>query len=311
MTPIMDQHRAAAELGGDDQVPDFSIITASYNMCAYLPRCAASVRDQRGVSVEHLVLDGASTDGTVEWLTEHGTVFDPRQGPQRSGLSFDSRPDKGMYDALNRGFSLARGRYVAWLNCDEQYLEGTLAFVAAYFDTHPEVDILFGSALLLDPDGGLISDRRSYPLRKCYLATSHLYNLSCATFFRGYVWRTGLRFDPAFKSLGDHDLFLRALDKGYRTGHTQRSLAAFTFTGKNLSWGEGARTEAARLAAQAPFWMRFLRLPLNAVRLLEKSWHGGYCRRTVRYAVHMPGAAGRTAVEVTRAPIDWPEDTYA
>jgi glycosyltransferase involved in cell wall biosynthesis len=99
---------------------DISIVTPSYNMLDYLKRCHASIADQEKVSFEHLVIDGASKDGTPEWL---------RENPDIVSLS---EPDNGMYDAINKGFRLAKGRILAYLNCDEQYLPGTLKYVNAW-----------------------------------------------------------------------------------------------------------------------------------------------------------------------------------
>jgi glycosyltransferase involved in cell wall biosynthesis len=94
---------------------DFTVITPSFNMLDYLRRCCASVEDQRGVSVQHLVIDGGSVDGSAEWLRS--------SRPDSSVIE----PDDGMFDALNKGLERARGDYVCYLNCDEQHLPGALA----------------------------------------------------------------------------------------------------------------------------------------------------------------------------------------
>lgn len=286
-----------------------SIITASYNMLPYLKRARASVADQAGVEVEHIVADGGSTDGTLEWLRSSANALD--KDAVRSGYSFlyFSGPDEGMYDALNKGFDAATGDVVAWLNCDEQYLEGTLARVQRIFEEDPELDILFGGALLVDPDGGLLSVRRAYPARHAYIATSHLYNLSCAMFFRNRVWQDGFRFDTSFRNLGDHDLLLRALAAGRRTKAVPDVFSVFSFTGSNLSWTEGARREALRLRGEAPLWARLLRIPLNMLRLLEKFLHGGYSRRPVEYALFTTDGSGeRRRFRVARPSVNWPKD---
>ena len=132
-----------------------SIITPSYNMLDYLKRCRASVADQSGVEVEHIVADGGSTDGTVDWLATQGESM--RVGEKADSdlipFRFFSGKDGGMYDALNKGFDSASGDVVAWLNCDEQYLEGTLALVAERFKSDPGLGLVFGGALLVSPGG--------------------------------------------------------------------------------------------------------------------------------------------------------------
>ena len=127
---------------------DFSIITPSFNMLKYLKLCHASIADQMDGSLEHIVIDADSGDGTIEWLK------------QQKNILWISEKDKGMYDAINKGLKKARGEIVAYLNCDEQYLPGTLEFVKKYFDTHPDVDVLFGDFYVVNSDGTLESWRR-------------------------------------------------------------------------------------------------------------------------------------------------------
>ena len=288
-----------------------SIITPSYNMGSYIKRCRASIADQQGVEVEHIVADGGSTDGTVEWLCSVAQPIAPGQPAPSEGSSFRyfSGKDAGMYDALNKGFDSANGEVVAWLNCDEQYLEGTLALVRDIFVSEPRLDMLFGGALLVRADNSLLATRKPYPARYAYVATSHLYNLSCAMFFRRRIWQKGLRFDTRFRNLGDHDLVLRALKSGARTTTVDRPLSVFTFTGGNLSWTEGAQREASQLRNEAPAWARVLRAPLNALRVTEKFLHGAYSSGAVDYALYEgDGTAPRRSFHVDKASTKWPDE---
>src|SRR5690349_21578927 len=116
----------------------------------------ASVADQEGVSVEHVIQDGGS-DGihnafatTVETLGRK--EYQPRLVVEK---------DNGMYDAINRGLKSAHGEICAYLNCDEQYLPGTLSQVVRFFASHPEIDVLFGDAVLVDAEGIPLSYRRT------------------------------------------------------------------------------------------------------------------------------------------------------
>lgn len=241
----------------------FTILTPSFNNLPYLRRCCASVADQVAVKVEHLVVDGASTDGTPAWLHARGQPY-------------LSEPDRGMYDALNKGLDRAPGDIVGWLNGDEQYLPGTLAAVADTFAQHPEVDLVFGDALLVRPDGSLAAYRKAHPLRAAWLAASHLYALSCTLFFRRRIIESGFRFDASFRMVSDLDFVLRILRAGHRAQHLSRYLAAFTLTGKNLTLDPGMVAERARLDARQPAWIHATRPLLNGARLLSKIRHGGY-----------------------------------
>ena len=88
----------------------FTIVTPSFRQLNWLKLCAASVDDQQGVEVEHLIQDAQSGPELAQWVRDHS----------RARLFVES--DTGMYDAINRGFRKATGDIVAWLNCDEQYL---------------------------------------------------------------------------------------------------------------------------------------------------------------------------------------------
>ena len=254
---------------------DLSIITPSYNMLGYLQRCCHSVEDQAGVAVEHLVIDGGSTDGTPQWLA---------QQPHLRSLS---EADEGMYDALNKGLDRARGNIVAYLNCDEQYLPGTLRFVADYFERHPKTDILFGSALLIRPDASLIAFRKAYQPRWYYILSSHLYVLSCTMFFRRRILDEGFRFNDQLRNIGDQDFVVRLLQHGYRAAVTERYLSAFTMTGANMGAHETTRHEQQRALDAASWWIRAFKIPLNAVRLIEKLTSGAYRqKRPLDYTVY-------------------------
>jgi glycosyltransferase involved in cell wall biosynthesis len=276
--------------------PQFSIITPSFNGLSYLKRCCASVADQADATAEQLVVDGASTDGTRDWL--------PRQG----GLRWVSEPDRGMYDAVNKGLLMARGEIVAYLNCDEQYLPGTLQAVRQCFESHPDCDLVYGNMLVIQPDGSLAAFRKSYPLRWWSVLAGHLYVPTCALFWRRRLVDQGFAFDPSYRGSGDADFVVRVLQAGHRTFHLRRYLAAFTVTGQNLSAGAGAAAENERLIQRAPAWIRLFRHPLNWIRLSEKALHGAYFESfPLTYALHTEDAPSRrTEFTSHKASCRWP-----
>src|SRR5207244_12538649 len=122
-------------------------ITPSFRNSSWLKLCLASVADQSGVELEHLVQDSCSDDETKDWLPG-----DPR-------VKAVIEKDAGMYDAVNRGFRRATGDVLAYLNCDEQYLPGALKQVADFFVKHPGVEVLFADAIVIGPDGNYICNR--------------------------------------------------------------------------------------------------------------------------------------------------------
>jgi glycosyltransferase involved in cell wall biosynthesis len=270
---------------------DFSIVTPSFNMLQYLPQCCASVADQVGASHEHLVMDGGSTDGTAEWL---------RQNPQ---LRSASEKDDGMYDAISKGFAMSRGKYFAYLNCDEQYLPGTLSMVKACFERCPQIDVVFGDTLYIRPDGSLMVYRRSTKLRWPFILASGLYVMSCSTFFRSTVFSTERAFNKRFRQAGDAELLVRLLRRGLESTQLNRYLAAFMVTGANAMMTPNCLAELEQLRRAAPAWVSRARLPLNWLRLLEKATSGAYFQRMpLEYAIYTPGNAHvRTPFRVTAA----------
>ncbi len=274
---------------------DLSIVTPSYNMLGYLQRCCLSIADQADVELEHIVIDGASTDGSPAWLRA------------QSRLQVISEADEGMYDAINKGLALAQGPIVAYLNCDEQYLPGTASFVREYFDAHPDVDMIFGHALVIRPDGGLIAYRKAYQPRWFYVVSSHLYMLTCTMFFRRRILDDGFRFDTNFKAAGDLDFVVRLLRHGYRIRCVRRYLSLFTMTGSNLGATDLTARETHDVLAAAPAWIRALKVPLNMARLIEKFVSGAYWQTMpLSYSLYVSDDSHRSLMSGQAASFRWP-----
>lgn len=149
----------------------FSVITPTRNAIDKLKRCVGSVRGQTGVAIEHIIQDACSTDGTPDWLAAQPDVL------------ARSEPDAGMYDAINRGWGRASGDIFSWLNSDEQYLPGTLEKVAGVFERNPDVDLIYGDALVVDATGNLLAARREIRLSRTYIANSFLNAFHAPRFF--------------------------------------------------------------------------------------------------------------------------------
>jgi glycosyltransferase involved in cell wall biosynthesis len=127
----------------------FSIITPSFRNSSWLKLCIASVADQTGVELEHIVQDSCSDDGTQDWLPH-----DPR-------VKAFIEKDAGMYDAVNRGYRRATGDILAYLNCDEQYLPGALAAVQEFFEANPGVEVALAGSIVTDGAGQYLCHRHS------------------------------------------------------------------------------------------------------------------------------------------------------
>lgn len=258
--------------------PLFSIATPTRNALGKLRRCVGSVRGQEAASYEHLVQDAKSSDGTPQWLAA--------QSDSDARLLPVSESDGGMYDAINRAWARSRGRYLSWLNSDEQYLPGTLARISAWFDSHSECDAVFGDYLVAAEDGQAIALRREIPLRRFYVANSFLNAQSCTLFFRRRLLDQGmLRLDSCFRYAADMDLVLTLREAGVRFGHLPEALSIFGVDGGNLSTHAGmeTETEGIRLAHGGFRWRPLRGVPL-ALRRAERLLRGAYAPASVTYA---------------------------
>ena len=227
--------------------PRFSIVTPSFRASEWLKLCIASVHDQ-GLPVEHIVQDAYSDDGTLDWLSS-----DPR-------VKAFVEKDNGMYDAINRGLRRGTSTLVAYLNCDQQYLPGTLERVEAFFAAHPNIDVLFGDVVVTNPDGSYRFHRRMQTPLLYHTWTVQLSTLSCGMFFRRCsVLQNDLFFDTDWKAAGDGEWMVRLLRSGLRMAALGEFTSAFTLTGGNLGLSPGAVDENRKLRQSAPQWAQLFR----------------------------------------------------
>jgi len=257
----------------------FSVVTASYNQFPWLKRCIRSVADQTGVEIEQVIQDGGS---------EGIEAFYPPDTNQAASykIRIVVEKDTGMYDALNRGLEKTDGDVISILNCDEQYLPGTLPMVAELFEKNPETDMIVGDYLLVDSAGDLLSFRRATKLRPAMILSDHLYDFTCAMFFRRRVIDRGIRFNPAFRAAGDAEWIARLLQSGVRVKYCRAYLAVFAVTGDNLSLKADPAGESEQLLKITPRWATLTAPLLRQLRHIEKLLAGGYCSGPLSYEIY-------------------------
>ena len=173
--------------------PILTVVTICRNSLPELRRTIESVQCQWFEGLEHWVVDGASTDGTREWLERLPQV----------GVNFVSEPDRGISDAMNKGWRLARGTWIAHLHAGDTYLPSAL-HRAREAMTRGEADILCGWILKEEPDGEVLC--RVAPER---LAWDMTVNHPAALVHREWFLRLG-GFDESLRNAMDYDFFLRA-----------------------------------------------------------------------------------------------------
>jgi glycosyltransferase involved in cell wall biosynthesis len=186
--------------------PLVTVVTPSLNQKELLAQCLGSVGSQEYERVQHIVVDGGSSDGTLELL---GRWESP---PDRTFLS---EPDQGMYDALNKGMRMAEGDLLAYLNCDDLYFPHSLRALVEV-QTAGRWDVVFGDMARCYVDGRIVLKFQPSHDRGFY---GYYYQMAqpATLWTRSLFTRLG-GFDPRYRLAGDTDFFLRAANAGARFG---------------------------------------------------------------------------------------------
>jgi glycosyltransferase involved in cell wall biosynthesis len=255
-----------------------SIITPSYQQGAFIKKCIASVKRQKGdFAVEHIVLDNCSTDETKDVLAEY------LENPGHVELRVFVEPDSGQTSAINKGFALATGDVLCWLNTDEEYQEGALQKVVSFLNANPLVDVVFGNCDFVDSCGRTVKRKREHFFSQNMLLFYGCFIPSCATFVRRRIIEAGIILDPKFKVNMDFDWYVRISKAGYKFATLPATLARFTWHDTNISTVFVERRLWERRFVQdrdggvpGPAWFRalvyaFMRRMWQAIRVLRRT----------------------------------------
>ena len=199
-----------------------SIVTTSLNQARFIEETLHSVRTQNYTDVEHLVIDGCSTDGTLTLL--ENTVANPLW----SHVKWWSEADGGQSEAMNKGFRRATGEIIGWLNSDDRYCPGALERIGKVFAENPDVDVVYGDYTFMDEAGVILTERREIAFnfftllhhRSPFIPTT-------ATFFRRRIFDEGNFLNESLHYAMDHEFFVRLAIKGYRFQHLSAVVADF------------------------------------------------------------------------------------
>jgi glycosyltransferase involved in cell wall biosynthesis len=278
----------------------FSICTPSFRQFEWLKLCSASVQDQEGVDVEHIVQD-AGTGPTLEtWM----------HGRPRTRLYVEK--DAGMFDAINRGWRRATGDYVAQLNCDEQYLPGALKSVADFFAAHPEVDVVYADALIMDQNGNLRTYWKAIRLSGFRVAAGGISNPTAAIFFRRRLLDEGFYYDSRWKYVGDAEWSRAVLAAGKRSATLATPTSVYAVTGKNLSTTQVSDREMAEWEATSPVWIRLSKWPVKVYNAIFRKILEQRTRTLSRVSYYRPGRPdSRHVITNVTLSTRWPLDLYS
>jgi Glycosyl transferase family 2 len=197
------------------ETPRIAIVTPSYNHARFLDATIDSVLSQNYPNLHYHVQDGGSSDGSVELLKNRG-----------DRISWRSERDNGQSDAINLGFAGVDSDIMAYLNSDDTLLPGTLATIAHFFQTRPDIDIVYGHRIFIDGDG-LEVGRAVFPPHDGKTLQYADYIPQETMFWRRRVWQAIKPIDESFHYALDWDFILRAQAAGFKFARLPRFLACF------------------------------------------------------------------------------------
>jgi glycosyltransferase involved in cell wall biosynthesis len=177
--------------------PLVSVVIPCHNTGQYLAQAIESVLQQDYPRLECIVMDGASTDNTIEILRRY-----------EGRILWRSEPDQGPQEAINKGWKLCQGEILAWLNADDLWAPGAVSIAVSYFLAHPEVDVLYGDCGLIGPAGEYYSTMRprDWDLRYAIEHCDHIIHQAASFMRRGILERVGWLYP---NRCHDQDLWLR------------------------------------------------------------------------------------------------------
>lgn len=176
-------------------IPLISIITVSYNSVKTIEQTILSVINQNFKDYEYIIIDGGSTDGTVDIIKKY----------QKQISFWISEPDGGIYDAMNKGLKLAQGKLISLLNSDDWFEKDCLNYVANWYELNPNIDLFHGLLRFINTDGepDLIIGHYS-----SYLNSGMIEHPTC--FIKKDLYDRIGPFDLNYKSASDYDWMLKA-----------------------------------------------------------------------------------------------------
>lgn len=220
------------------------------------------------------MIDAASTDSTLEILQQH------------PHLRWISEPDRGQSDAINKGFLMATGDLVGWLNADDYYLPSGLEAIARAAEEHPEADVIYGDCMFVDPEGRILRSKVEHEFDPQVLLYFGCYIPSTSTFFRRRVIDRGLLLDCDYRVAMDFEFFSRLARLGSSFHYVPQFIAAFRWHEDNVSLRNVERrsherrlVQRAALGGERPPWsMEARRYWARARRLTRKVMTGNIAR---------------------------------
>lgn len=209
----------------DISYPKISIVTPSYNQAEFLERTILSVLNQNYPNLEYIIIDGGSTDGSVEIIKKYEKY-----------LSYwVSEPDRGQSDAINKGFTRSTGEILAYLNSDDTYLPNALHSVVIFFKKYPKADMLYGRCNVIDGKEKIFQEIKTVPFNPLDYAYGLFTVPQPATFWRKDIFRKVGALSVENHTCMDYELWINFAKNRANIVHISRFLANFRLHPQSIS----------------------------------------------------------------------------
>jgi glycosyltransferase involved in cell wall biosynthesis len=233
-------------MNDDRSFPLVSIITPSFNQASFIERTIASVESQDYPNVEHIVIDGGSSDGTIEILEKH------------PHLDWLSEPDDGQSSAINKGFKKARGEIIGWLNSDDVYYPGAVREAVEYLLAHPETALVYSDFMEIEAD-----DRERARVQTLAFDLERMLNMGNlipqpSTLFRRLVFERAGYLNPDYRYAMDYDYWIRIAQSGLRLDRVDKCWSGFRLHGNSKTISESSRAWREHRRISRAYGGRFL-----------------------------------------------------
>lgn len=227
-------------------LPRITLVTPSFNQASFLETALRSVLAQNYPDLEYIVMDGGSTDGSVEILRRYQEHF----------AYWTSEPDGGQSDALNRGFARATGTVLGWLNSDDLLLPEALHAVGAYFAAHPECHFLTGDGVFVNADDTrevFVAQGAAYTFNDLLHYYADNYLPQPAVFFSPEAFQRAGGLDTSLHYVMDVDLWLR-MRRNFALHYLPRRLAKMRLHDMAKSQHQGQAASRAVVQVTQRYW---------------------------------------------------------
>ena len=197
-----------------NQHPKVSIVTPSYNQGQFIEGNIQSVLNQKYPNIEHIIIDGSSTDGTIDILKKY------------DHLKWISEPDNGQEDAINKGFNSATGEIIAWLNSDDYYCQGVFSQIANYFVNNIDIMWIYGNSYFVDKSGNVISYKRPVQFNNFVLKYGSFSIHQPTVFLKYQIFEEIGEIRKDFHAIMDQEWYCRIAEK-YKPKYINLDVANF------------------------------------------------------------------------------------